>query len=182
MSLSRSSSEGRGERVPDSFRLEYKIAASSAVDAGRLQRSTPFNRYRLVDTLIAATGVAVAAFVDPSTGLAIAAFGLVLLGLTRWQYPDRWLYARRARSLIGGTIVYVVDDAGIHYETPLGSGLVQWSALTAVRANDKTIVFSRDRVIAAYVPASAFLSRAERDGFLAYAGEHIPSAPVATTP
>lgn len=168
--------------MPESFRLEYTIEPSTLIDATRLQQSEFLARYRVITAAVGLGGVLVAVLYDPVNGLAIVAGAVALLVLTWTHAADRWLARYRGRSIIGSQTVYVVDDVGIHYEHPLGSGLLPWSALTTVRANDQTVVLSRDRVLAAYVPTSSFASAAEREAFIAFARAHIDAGPGAAAP
>ncbi len=162
--------------MTESFSFRYEITPSAVTDAARLHQSTFLARYRLVMVLIAAVGIVLATVVDLSTGMTVFLFGLAMLAATWMQFLDRWLFRNRARGVVGGTSEYVVDDEGIHYTNPLGSGVFAWSALTDVRANDKTIAFGRDRVLVAYVPTTAFASPAERDSFLGFARARVGQA------
>jgi hypothetical protein len=42
--------------------------------------------------------------------------------------------------------------------------------------NDKSITFGRDRVLAAWLPTSAFATPADRDAFVAFARAHVGQA------
>lgn len=156
-----------------SYRLQYTVTAAAYTDAARLHQSVMLRRYRIVAAGIAVVGLAVAFIVDASTGLPIAIFGGLLLATTWMEFVDRWLIGARGRSLIGSTTTYDIDDAGIHYRSQLGTGLIAWSALTVVRSSEKVVVLSRDRVMAAYIPATAFGSRAELETFVAYARSRL---------
>ena len=142
-------------------------------DAARLHQTTFMAGYRMIMVVVVLAGVVLAIALDSSFGLTVAIFGALMLATTWMQFLDRLLYRNRGRGLVGSTIQYVVDDRGIHYESQFGSGVLLWSALTHVRANDKSIAFGRDRVMAAYVPTSAFASIAQRDSFLAFARARV---------
>ncbi len=165
--------------VTETYTVTYEITPTAVSDAIRLHQTTLLARYRGVMVLIAVAGIALAVAVDPTLGFTLTLFGILLLAMTWMSFIDRWLNRNRGRGVIGGTCKIELDDQGIHYEHPLGSGVVAWSALTHIRANDKSIVFGRDRVMAAYIPTSAFASPAERDSFLAFARARV-CAPAAT--
>ncbi len=46
-----------------------------------------------------------------------------------------------------------IDDEGLRFESPLGTSLVPWSSITAVRSNKETVAFFRDRVLMGYIPS-----------------------------
>lgn len=154
--------------MAEQFRITYRITPSAMVDAGRLYQSSLLARYRALMIVVIVVGMALGLAVNWTTGLPVAAVGVVLLGMTWMQFLDRWLLRSRGRGLVGGTTEFVVDEQGIHYTNPLSTGTLAWSALTQVRANERSIVFGRDRVIAAYIPTSAFASPSERGSFLAF--------------
>ena len=53
---------------------------------------------------------------------------------------------------------------------------IPWSSLTAVRADTKTVIFVRDRLLIFYLPADAFRSEAEQSAFVEAARERIATA------
>ena len=159
--------------MAETYTVRYEITPAAMTAAIRLHQAMFLARYRIVMVAIAIAGVVVAFAVDSSLGLTIAIVGVLLLAMTWMQFADRWLFGNRARGVVGGTCEYLVDDRGIHYQNPLGSGTLAWSALTKVSANDETIVLGRDRVMAAYIPTTAFASHAERESFLTFARAHV---------
>jgi hypothetical protein len=159
--------------VPESYTVKYEITPAALLDAVRLHQTTFLARARAALAVIVLAGLAITVVGDPKLGLSVAIFGLLMLGLTWVQFLDRWLIGNRGRGMIGETSEYVIDDGGIHYTHTLGSGDLPWSALTTIRANERSIVFGRDRVLAAYIPTSSFSSSAERDAFIAFARAHV---------
>jgi hypothetical protein len=159
--------------MTETYALRYEITASGMTDASRLQQSKFMEGYRIVMAIVIALGVVIAVGVDFSFGLNIVLLGALLLAMTWMEFLDRWLYRNRGRGIVGGTAEWTVDGEGIRYKGPLGSGILAWPALTHVRSNDKSIIFGRDRVLAAYIPTTAFASRAERDSFLEFARAHV---------
>jgi hypothetical protein len=146
--------------------IRFEITPSFIDEAFRLHQSTVIAGYRVLAVLIAAAGVVLAVAGMQPIGVGLAFAGVLLL-LTTWARPlDRWLYSRGNRGLVGTTCQYDFDDQGIQYATALGTGLLPWSSLTEIRANERVIVFRRDRYMAASAPTSAFASRAECTDFL----------------
>jgi len=162
--------------VSRSYRVSYQVTAAAMTDASRLYMAPFLARYRIVMGLISIAGLPVAAIFDPTFGLTMVIFGLLMLAMTRMEFLDRWLLGNRGRGLVGGANEYVLDDVGIHHTDATGSGVFDWSGLTTIRSSDKTIALGRDRILVAYIPTSAFASRAERDAVLAFAREHVPGS------
>lgn len=159
--------------MTETFTLRFAITPTAMTDAARLHQATFMLRYRIVAAVVMVVGVVVALAVDESVGLWLATFGFLLLATTWLQVLDRLLYRNRGRGVMGAIVEYVVDDGGILTTGPLGTRTLDWSALTDVRANSRTVIFGRDRVLAGYVPTSAFASAAERDAFVAFARARV---------
>ncbi len=151
------------------YRVAYTLTPDALADASRLHQASFFARYRIAMGVIAGIGVIAAMAGYRSLGIGMVVFGLILLGLTWTRFIDRILLSRQGRSVFGGSAAFVADDQGLHYEHPLGSGVIPWSGLTHVRSDDRAIVFARDRVLAAYIPATAFATPKERDSFVRFA-------------
>ena len=71
--------------------------------------------------------------------------------------------------MIGGTIEIRLGDDGLRFKTPVSEGSVPWSAVTALRENERTVIFMRDRISIADIPASAFQSAEQRAEIVGYA-------------
>lgn len=163
--------------MAERYLLKYQLTPSAYQDAIRLHQATALARLRVMMILGVVIGLVLVFTVDRTVGLVVTLVNILLLASTWIQFVDRWLIARTARGVFGATCEFVVDDRGIHYEHPLGNGHLPWSALTLVRANDKSIVFRRDRVMAAYIPTIAFASQAERESFLVFARSRVGGSP-----
>ena len=164
-----------------SYALSFEITPTVVQEAAQVHAAAVIVRFRAAMVLIVVVGIGLA-FVNVTLGVAVATFGILMLASTWVRFLDRWRYAKSGRGVMGGTCEYLVDDRGLHYRTPLSSGDMPWSALTTVRANDRSIVFARDRVMAAYIPTVVFASPAERESFLAFARERIGGAGEGATP
>ena len=51
-----------------------------------------------------------------------------------------------------------------------------WTSLTEVRANTRTVLFVRDRLLLAYAPAESFVTSTERDAVVAFSRMKIVAA------
>ena len=167
--------------MTETYAVRFEITPATLTEATRLLQATFLSRFRLLMAVFVVVGGVIALSGDPSLGVTIAGFAVLMLATTWMQFLDRWLFKTRARGFVGGIAEYVVDDVGAHYKNPLSSGTIPWSSLTKVMSNEKMIVFARDRVAVAYFPTTAFASAAERDAFLTFARAHVPtSAPKPT--
>lgn len=79
-------------------------------------------------------------------------------------------------GVLGEAIELDIGDDGIHCQGPLGTSHVPWSSLTEVRSNESTVIFVRDRLVAAYAPAASFSGAAEQAEVVAYSRDRIAAA------
>lgn len=153
--------------------IRFEVTPSLIEEAFRLHQSTLIAGYRVLAVLVAAAGLVLAIAGRQSIGVGLA-FARVLLLAATWARPlDRWLYSRDSRGLVGTTCQYDFDHQGVHYVTALGTGLLPWSSLTEIRANERVIVFRRDRYMAASAPTSAFASPVEWRDVLVFARARV---------
>jgi hypothetical protein len=165
------------------FTLRYELTPDVVIDAARLHQAATF---RLI--LVAVAGlVSVAVFVAGValllddlellwfTVIILAMAGLILT-FTQGRWLMRWSVRRSARTVLGSTTEMVVDDIGIDAVTTLGRSSVNWSQLTGVRENERTVVFERDRLLVGFLPAAAFSSPEQRAAVLRFARERIASS------
>ena len=129
----------------------------------------------VIDSAAVLFGLLIAILGQPF-GLLLAGVAAVALATTRVHPVQRWLIAKRFRSLLGRTTTVTVGVEGVRFESELGSGFMPWSSVTAVRSNTETVAFIRDRVLLGYIPASAFESAAVKAEVVAYANERKGSA------
>jgi len=169
-------------RVPEAYRLRYTITADGILDASRLNLTEFWRRARAAMLVIGLIGLALAIAVDLTIGLTLLFFAMLMLALTWYHGIDSWLLRRTGRGYIGEMTEYLVNDDGIRYAGPLGSGLLPWSRITSVRVDDKSIAFGRDRILAAWVPTGAFESPTERDAFIAFARARVPARATVAEP
>jgi hypothetical protein len=156
-----------------SHTVTYEITPAAIHDAIRLHTASFVARFRVVMLTAVLVGVFVTFAINRTLGLFIV-FSATLFLISTWvPFLDRTIIRNRGRGVMGEKSTYVLDDLGIHYQHPLGSGDMPWSAVTDVRINDKSITFGRDRVLAAYIPTSAFATPGDRDAFVAFARAHV---------
>jgi len=78
------------------------------------------------------------------------------------------LYARRGEGAFG-PVELTSDTGGLRIATPASTTTVAWPQLTALRLDDRTLLFERHRLLVVWVPRTAFASDRERDEFVRYA-------------
>lgn len=161
--------------APREFVVRYQINAKASVDAMRLAQARLLRWHTVGDTFAIVVGaIGFATGYDWALGIALA--GVVLLIESRTSFLQRWIVARRARSVIGQVGEMTIGEEGIDFRMPHASGRIPWSALTGVLADGRSVVFTRDRIISGYIPASAFSSRAEQDEVVAFSRARIAAA------
>ena len=75
--------------------------------------------------------------------------------------------------MLGRRTTVSVDADLVRMEGDLGSVEIPWASLTEVRADSRTVILVRDRMLAGYVPSTAFRSRDEQAAFVRFAGERV---------
>lgn len=163
------------------YRLHYQMTADAMIDAAQLHQAGIYRLVTIAVAMIVVSAVIVAAiglaFPDLGWLLGVAvllvAWGAVILGAMRGRWLLRWGIRRNARSVLGGTTELVLGDEGLAITTPYSSGFVRWSQVTAIRENERTVVFERDRLLLGWVPSTAFASAEQRAAVLRFAREQI---------
>jgi hypothetical protein len=156
--------------------ISFTITSTTALDAARLFSARFFARYVAVLLVVLVAGLAIAALGNPEVGVWLSLLSLFLLATARLPPLERWMLGFQMRSVIGGESELFISEEGLHYRNPIVSGDIAWSALTEVRENEKTVVFMRDRLLAAYAPSSAFATPAQREEAVAFARSKIATA------
>lgn len=157
------------------------MTADAMIDAAQLHQAGIYRLVTIAVAMIVVSAVIVAAiglaFPDLGWLLGVAvllvAWGAVILGAMRGRWLLRWGIRRNARSVLGGTTELVLGDEGLAITTPYSSGFVRWSQVTAIRENERTVVFERDRLLLGWVPSTAFASAEQRAAVLRFAREQI---------
>jgi hypothetical protein len=155
--------------------IRYTQSFNAAIEAGRLLQArflrwyyVVFGAGLLVGALIALTNLPI--------GIGIMFFCAMMLLTTQLAVMDRLFGRRQARSVLDQTIELTLGDDGISWDGPTGTAHFPWIAITDVRANARTVIFVRDRLLLAYAPASAFASAGERAAAIVYSRRQIADA------
>lgn len=159
--------------MSDHFLVRFQITRAAVADAVRLHHAAQLARYRIAVVGIAVTGVGLAIAVDPALGATLGTVGLIVLAVAWNQLLQRWIAQYGGPDVIGETCMYDLDDERMRYEGPPAARDILWRDITAVRANERSIVFARGGLMEAFVPTIAFASSSERDAFLAFADAHV---------
>ncbi len=151
----------------------YTTTVEAAVDARALLGARMASIDRIIDVIALLTGALLIAQGYPIGALFVIG-ALVFLAFDR---PiRRMILGYRSRSMIGQRTLVRVDDDAIHASNDLGSVTIPWSSLTAVRADAKTVILVRDRILIFYLPADSFRSEADQSAFVEAARERITNA------
>lgn len=153
---------------PHPLVVRFVTTAKASADARALV-NTGWTR---IDVIVDAVAIAVGlAFVASGhlLGLLLVVGALIALASTRLHPVQRWLISWRFRSLLGKTTVVTVDDEGVRFANEIGTSLIPWAAITAIRSNTVTTAFIRDRVLLGYIPADAFSTAQTRTEFIEFA-------------
>ena len=161
---------------PNARTFQFVTSAQAAVDA-RVLLNHRINRLHLVgDSFFLVVGLALL-LAGQLIGLPIAGVSGAMLAASQVQPVQRWMIARQARSLLGKRSEVTVSPAGLHFVGELATMDIPWSSLTEVRSNTRTVIFVRDRVLAGYIPASAFQAPAEQAELVRFAEGRIAGEP-----
>lgn len=151
------------------WRVAHEITVDSAIDATRMVTGELRRLMSFVAAGAVIAGIVLLLLGVRTFGPMVTMFGILTYALWNLRAPERWLLRRRWRSLLGGTQVLEIGEAGILVTNPRASSHVPWSALTEVRAGDRAVVFLRDQAMIAYAPMEAFGTPERRAEILAFA-------------
>ena len=141
--------------------VRFVTSSRASADARALVNSG----WTRIDVIVDAVAIVIGlAFVASGQwlGLVLVVLALVALASTRWRPVQRWLISWRFRSFLGKPTVVTIDDEGVRFANEVGTSVIVWSAITAIRSNDATTIFVRDRTMLGYIPAAAFPSAQAR--------------------
>jgi hypothetical protein len=161
--------------IPPAYLIRYTQTFTAAVEAGRLLQARLLRWYHGVF----GTGLLVGALIALASlpiGIGVTFFCAMMLLTTQFAVMDRLFGRRQVRSVLDRTIELTLGDDGIHWDGPTGTAHFPWAAITEVRANSRTVIFVRDRLLVAYAPADAFGSSGDRAGAIAYSRRQIADA------
>ena len=153
----------------------FTTSAQAAVDARALLNARTNRLHLIVDSAFLFVGGALVV-AGQWIGVPIAIVAAALLTASQLQGVQRWMIGRNAGSLMGQSTEVTFDATGIRMVGELGSSDVPWSVLTSARADERTVIFVRGDVLAAYLPATSFAGRDEQQALVRYADERIAEA------
>jgi YcxB-like protein len=154
-----------------SFQFVTNVQAS--LDARALSYDARLNR---LDPILGGLALLIGLVLAASGylfGLLIAIGAGLFFVSRRLQPIQRWLIARNGRSLLGKRTEVTVGADGFRFSNEVASTYIPWSSVTAVRSNTRTVLVLIDRVIAGYIPASAFSSPGQQANLVRFVQERI---------
>ena len=152
--------------------LMFVSTAQMSLDARAVFGNPRLNTFHFIGDLaliVGGIGLAIAGY---TVGSLLAIIGVLFLLFSQVEPIQRWLVTRRYGSLLGRHVTVEIDEIGLRFTNDLLASQIPWSTLTAVRANEQTVVFLRERAVLGYIPAIAFSSDKERLEFVRYARDH----------
>jgi hypothetical protein len=164
------------DAVDPPYRVDYVVTADAFIDASRLAMAWMRNRILLISAGAAIAGLFLLVFVSTAPGLVLVFFALIMTTVTVTRAPERWVISRRGASVMGTRVSLLIGRAGIQITAPSVSGQIAWSAMSEVRADERAVIFVRDRTLMAWAPAAAFGSAGRRAEIVAFARERIAAA------
>jgi hypothetical protein len=161
--------------APPAYVIRYIQTFDEAIEAGRFFQARLFRwSYAVIGA-----GLLVGALIAPTNlplGLPIVFACGALIVMMKLAIPERLVGRRQARSVLERPFELALGNEGITWNGPVGTGHIPWTAITEVRANARTVLFIRDRLLVAYAPASAFALVEERAGVIEYSRQQIANA------
>ena len=151
------------------WRVAHEITVDGAIEATRMVTGELRRIMSFVAAGAVVAGIVLLLLGVPTFGPMVALFGILTYALWNLRGPERWLLRRRWRSLIGGTQVLEIGEAGILVSNPAASGHVPWSALTEVRVGDRVVGFLRERALVTFAPLEALGPPERQAEILAFA-------------
>jgi hypothetical protein len=153
--------------------FHFVTTVQASLDAQALYHDGRLNRVDLIlDAIALLIGLTLAAS-GYLFGLLLVVAAALFLVSRRFQPIQRLLVNRYRRSLVGKQTKVTVSADGFEFSNEVATTFVPWSSVTAVRSNTRTVLFLIDRVIAGYIPASAFSSPGEQADFVRFVRECI---------
>ncbi len=161
----------------ETYTARFILTPQVLADAVRLAQ--PRSRLLLLTSLVGFAAIGVFEIVVNGVwwlGALALVFGVAMSFAVWTGAYQRWSFGRIMKGVAGETHEYTATGDGLHLSGPIGISTAVWSSLTEVRADERTVILMRGKVLACYVPASAFASAAERDAFVAFCRAHVSEA------
>ena len=155
--------------------VRFVTSAKASTDARALANSGWTRVDVIVDAVAILVGLAFVAS-GQTLGLILVVLAVIALASTRWHPVQRWLISWRFGSFLGKATIVTIDDEGVRFANEVGTSIIAWAAVSAIRSNDVTTIFVRDRTMLGYIPADAFPSGQARADFIEFATSRVPEA------
>lgn len=168
------SGQTAGQTAP-AYVIRYTQSLDAAIEAGRFFQARFLRWYYVAFGAGLLLGAVVTVY-SPSAGVFVMLFCAGMLLTARFSVMDRLFGRRQARSVIGRTIQLAFGDDGILWDGPQAKAHIPWTSITEVRANARTVLFVRDRMLLAYAPADSFATAGEQAEVVAYSRRQIAAA------
>lgn len=155
--------------------IRYEQTFDTGLEAGRFFQASLVRRIYLAS----GAGLLVGGLLmsqNLSVGLTVLLFSAFMILTTRFAVVDRLFGRRQFKSVIGRPVVLTLDDNGILLDGPQATSHIPWSSITEVRANPRTVLFVRDKMLLAYAPAASFATPSEQAAVVAYSRKQIAGA------
>jgi hypothetical protein len=156
-------------------RVAFTVTLDDVYDGARFGLGSTIRTLRIVGVVAAVIGVAALAAGNPSIGVWAVIFGLVVLVLVTPPF-GRFLVRRRAGRLVGMSCVVTLGDKALSFRQSGVNGEFEWSALTDVREDARTLRVFSGPLVRMSIPKRAFASEAELEAFEAEIEARIAAA------
>jgi hypothetical protein len=145
-------------------RVAFTVTLDDVYDGARFGLGSTVRALTIIGVVAAVIGVAALAAGNPSIGVWAVIVGLVVLVLVTPPF-GRFLVRRRAGRLVGMACVVTLGDTALAFRQSGVNGEFEWSALTDVREDAKTLRVFSGPLVRMSIPKRAFASEAELEAF-----------------
>jgi len=145
-------------------RVAFTVTLDDVYDGARFGLSSTIRVLTIIGVVAAVIGLAALAVGNPSIGVWALIFGLVLLLLVT-PPVGRFLVRRRAGRLVGMVCEVTLGDTALTFRQSGFNGEFEWSALTDVREDARTLRVFSGPLLRMSIPKRAFPSEVDLDAF-----------------
>jgi hypothetical protein len=145
-------------------RVAFTVTLDDVYDGARFGLSSTIRVLTIIGVVAVVIGVAALAVGNPSIGVWALLFGLVELVLVT-PPVGRFLVRRRAGRLVGMVCQVTLGDTALSFRQSGFNGDYEWSALTDVREDARTLRVFSGPLVRMSIPKRAFSSEAELEAF-----------------
>jgi hypothetical protein len=145
-------------------RVVFTVTLDDVYEGARFGLNSTIRVLRIIGVVAAVIGVAALAAGNPSIGVWALLFGLVELALVA-PPVGRFLVRRRAGRLVGMVCEVTLGDTALTFRQSGFNGEFEWSALTDVREDARTVRVFSGPLLRMSIPKRAFPSEAELEAF-----------------